>query len=115
MIDDELKKVNVDIIFFFLFVVATMTSFYIIIEKKKSILDIGNVDADKINALYHGNRKLIFVIWIYFLVNAYLAFKNEENEDNMWQDKLLLLAAIFGVLSASCYLPLGNSNVVINR
>ena len=48
-----LNQVNRDIIFFFLLVVSAGISFYVINEKKKSILGIDCIDNDSANKLYY--------------------------------------------------------------
>lgn len=115
MKSDELKQVNLDIIFFFIFAVSGITSLYIIVEKKKNILGINDIDADTINRIYRINRGLILIVWTYFLLNSYNALKNEEDLENLKQDRLFVLAAFLGFLSALIYLPFGNSNVVIDE
>ena len=110
-----LKQVNLDIIFFFLLVVSAGTSFYVINEKKKSILGIDCIDNDTANKLYYYNRRLSVIIAIYFLLNAYNNYVTDENPDNINQDKFLLLATTFNLIGSLFYLPLGNSNVIIDE
>ena len=111
----ELAQVNRDIIFLFLTVISAFISFYIIIEKKKSILNIGEIQKEKINKIYQNNRMLGVIIWLYFLFNSYYSLKNEKNPENLKEDYVFLLAAVLGTLSALCYLPYGNSNVIIKK
>jgi len=110
-----LKQVNLDIIFFFLLVVTAGVSFYVINEKKKSILGIDCIDNDTANKLYYYNRRLSAIIAVYFLLNAYKNYVTDENPDNQNQDELLLLATIFNLLGSLAYLPLGNSNVIVEQ
>jgi len=110
-----LNQVNRDIIFFFLLIVTAMVSFYVINEKKKSILGIDCIDNDTANKLYYYNRRLSVIISIYFLINAYNNYVTDENSDNQSQDELLILATFFNLLGALFYLPLGNSNVIIEE
>lgn len=110
-----LKQVNLDIIFFFLLVVTALVNFYVINEKKKSILGIDCIDNETANKLYYYNRRLSVIIAIYFLSNAYNNYVTDENPDNKNQDKLLLLATIFNLIGSLFYLPLGNSNVIIDE
>ncbi len=49
---DLLKEVNIDIVFFFLIIVKSLISFYIITEKKKSILNIPSITNKEANKLY---------------------------------------------------------------
>ena len=51
--DELLKQVNIDIIFFFLLVVKAIISFYLINEKKKSILHIPSISNEKANKIYY--------------------------------------------------------------
>ena len=113
--EELLKQVNLDIIFFFLLVVSAGISFYVINEKKKSILGIDCIDNETANKLYYYNRRLSVIIAIYFLLNAYSNYVTDENPDNKNQDKLLLLATIFNLIGSLFYLPLGNSNVIIDE
>lgn len=112
---DLLNQVNRDIIFFFLLIVTAMVSFYVINEKKKSILGIDCINNDTANKLYYYNRRLSVIISIYFLLNAYNNYVTNENPENTSQDELLLLATFFNLLGALAYLPLGNSNVIIEQ
>ena len=53
---DLLKEVNIDIVFFFLIIVKSLISFYIITEKKKSILNIPSITNKEANKL--ANRSV---------------------------------------------------------
>ena len=110
-----LKQVNIDIIFFFLLVVTAGVSFYVINEKKKSILGIDCIDNNTANKIYYYNRRLSVIVAIYFLLNAYNNYITDENPENQNQDKFLLLATIFNLIGSLFYLPLGNSNVIIDE
>ena len=110
-----LNQVNRDIIFFFLLVVSAGTSFYVINEKKKSILGIDCINNDTANKIYYYNRRLAVIIAIYFLLNAYNNYITDENPENINQDKFLLLATTFNLIGSLFYLPLGNSNVIIEN
>ena len=113
--DELLKKVNIDIIFFFLATIASITSLSIIIEKKKSILGIKCIDNNTANKVYKYNRRLFFIIAIYFFLNAYYSYKEEENLGDKKQEELLVIATFFLLLGAAFYLPLGNSNLIIEN
>ena len=110
-----LNQVNRDIIFFFLLVVSSIVNFYVINEKKKSILGKDCIDNDTANRLYYYNRRLAVIIAIYFLLNAYNNYITDENPENINQDKFLLLATTFNLIGSLFYLPLGNSNVIIDE
>lgn len=110
-----LKQVNLDIIFFFLLLVTAGVNFYVINEKKKSILNIDCIDNNTANKLYYYNRRLSVIIAIYFLLNAYNNYVTNENPENRNQDELLVIATVFNLLGSLAYLPLGNSNVIIDE
>ena len=110
-----LDQVNKDIIFFFLLLVSSGINFYVINEKKKSILGIDCIDNNTANKLYYYNRRLAVIIAIYFLFNAYNNYITDENPENINQDKFLLLATTFNLIGSLFYLPLGNSNVIIDE
>lgn len=110
-----LNQVNKDIIFFFLIVITAIVSFYVINEKKKSILGIDCIDNDTANKLYYYNRRLSFIIAIYFLINAYTSYKRKEGLEDTKQEELLIIATFFNLLGSLFYLPLGNSNVIIEN
>ena len=110
-----LNQVNRDIIFFFLLVVSSGISFYVINEKKKSILGIDCINNNTANKIYYYNRRLSVIIAIYFLLNAYNNYITDENPENINQDKFLLLATTFNLIGSLFYLPLGNSNVIIEE
>ena len=110
-----LKQVNTDIIFFFLLLVTAGINFYVINEKKKNILGVDCIDNNTANKLYYYNRRLTVIIAIYFLLNAYRNYITDENPDNINQDKFQLLATTFNLIGSLFYLPLGNSNVIIEE
>lgn len=113
--DNLLKQVNIDIIFFFLFVIQSLVSFYIITEKKKSILNIPSINNTTANTIYKYNRELNFIIALYFFINAYYSYQNATTKDQKEQETLLLVATFFILIGASLYLPLGNSNLIIEN
>ena len=109
------KKINIDIIFFFLSIVASLTSFYIINEKKKSIKHIKCIDNKTANKIYKYNRRLNFIICIYFFLNAYYSYKSIPEGKDKSQEELLLTATFFALIGSAFYLPLGNSNLIIEN
>lgn len=113
--ENLLKQVNLDIIFFFLLVTSAGISFFVINEKKKSILGIDCIDNNTANKIYYYNRRLSVIIAIYFFLNAYKNYITDENPDNKNQDELLLIATFFNLIGSLAYLPLGNSNVIIEN
>ncbi len=111
----ELKQVNTDIIFFFLVLVQSLISFYIINEKKKSILNIPCMSEETTNKIYYYNRRLNLIISIYFFINAYNSYKNIQEEENKEGAKLFVAATLLSLIAAILYLPIGNSNVTIDN
>ena len=113
--EELLNQANRDTIFFFLLIVQSMISFYILGEKKKSILGIPSIDNNTANKLYRYNRRLNFIICIYFFLNALYSYQNVNNEREKEQDKYLILATLFILIGSYFYLPLGNSNLIIEN
>lgn len=119
-IDGELEKINTDILFYFLLVISSGISFYIINEKKRDILDRSNNSKDVLNKMYIFNRRLIVFVNIYFLINVYNSYKEAINRDNiseseLYQAKLLFWGVVFGFIGSLFYLPITNSNFIIKR
>ena len=120
VIDGELEKINTDILFYFLLVISSGISFYIINEKKRDILDRSNNSKDVLNKMYIFNRRLIVFVNIYFLINVYNSYKEAINRDNiseseLYQTKLLFWGVVFGFIGSLFYLPITNSNFIIKR
>lgn len=113
--EELLKQANIDTIFFFLTVVAALVSFYLINEKKKSILNIDCISNEEANIIYKYNRILKFIIAGYFFLNAYYSSQNIESEEDKKQSELLVAATFFLLIGALLYLPLGNSNLIIEN
>lgn len=113
--DDILKQINTDTLFFFLSSIQSLISLYIITEKKKSALKIPSIDNNTANKIYYYNRRLNFIIALYFFINAYYSYKEVEYNDNNKQESLLLIVAFFNLIGAFFYLPLGNSNLIIEE
>lgn len=119
-IDGKLEKINTDILFYFLLVISSGISFYIINEKKRDILDRSNNLKDVLNKMYIFNRRLIVFVNIYFLINVYNSYKEAINRDNiseseLYQTKLLFWGVVFGFIGSLFYLPITNSNFIIKR
>jgi len=110
-----LKQVNIDIIFFSISLAISITSFYLINEKKKSILNIDCISNDKANDIYKVSRKVYVIVCIYFFINAYNNYKNVKEKEDKKQATLLLIATSFILVGALFYLPLGNSNLIIEN
>lgn len=119
-IDGKLEKINTDILFYFLLVISSGISFYIINEKKRDILDRSNNSKDVLNKMYIFNRRMIVFVNIYFLINVYNSYKEAINRDNiseseLYQTKLLFWGVVFGFIGSLFYLPITNSNFIIKR
>ena len=79
--NELLKQVNIDIIFFFLLVVKAIISFYLINEKKKSILNIPSISNEKAVFLLLLIRSITFMLFIYlggqmYIKNSYVCLPN---------------------------------------
>ena len=94
-IDGELEKINTDILFYFLLVISSGISFYIINEKKRDILDRSNNSKDVLNKMYIFNRRLIVFVNIYFLINVYNSYKEAINRDNISESELYQTKLLF--------------------
>ena len=110
-----LKEINIDIIFFFLAAIKAGVSFYLINEMKKSALNRESINNTTANKIYYYNRRLNFIIAIYFFLNAYYSYQNATTEEEKKQEGLLTLATFFILIGAALYLPLGNSNLIIEN
>ena len=115
MNNDDLNKVNNDIIFFFLAILVAVISFYLINEKKKSILNIKCISNKTANKIYYYNRRLFLIVCLYFFINAYNSYKEANTEKDKKQITLLVIATFFTLIGSICYLPLGNSNLIIEN
>ena len=69
----------------------------------------------KANKIYLYNRILKFIIAGYFFLNAYYSYKEGEKLSDKKQEELLVIATFFLLLGAAFYLPLGNSNLIIEN
>lgn len=85
-----------------------------ITEKKKSILNIPSITNKEANKLYYYNRRLNVIIAIYFFINAYNNYQDSDPNDNTGE-RYLLAATFFILIGSLLYLPLGNSNLIIEN
>ncbi len=116
----ELERINTDILFYFLLLISSGISFYIINEKKKGILERERMAGESLNEMYIFNRRLIVFINIYFLINVYNSYKEAINRDDisesdLYQTRLLFWGVVFGFIGSLFYLPITNSNFIIKR
>lgn len=111
--EDDIKKIEIDTIFFFLLTISSLISFYIITEKKNILINQSKLSSSNLNQLFRFNRKFIFLIDIYFLINAYLSLKNNNNnEEENEEIKYLLLGSLFSVIGAFFFLFVKNTLVI---
>ncbi len=116
----ELERINTDILFYFLLLISSGISFYIINEKKKGILEREMMSGESLNEMYIFNRRLIVFVNIYFLINVYNSYKEAINRDDisesdLYQTRLLFWGVVFGFIGSLFYLPITNSNFIIKR
>ncbi len=110
-----LQQINIDIVFFFLTIIESLVSFYLITEKKKSVFHGNSINNNTANNIYKYNRRLNLIICIYFFLNAYISYQNATNEEERHQEGLLVIATLFALIGSIFYLPLGNSNLIIEN
>lgn len=116
----ELKEINNDIFFFFLLVVTSFIGFYIVINKKRQILNLSCISNETLNKLFRDKIYLALIINIYFVINAYNNLddikKRRGVESEEYKDQMIVLGANTLILVASfMYLTLTNSDYVISR
>lgn len=116
----ELERINTDILFYFLLLISSGISFYIINEKRKGILERERMSGESLNEMYIFNRRLVVFVNIYFLINVYNSYKEAINRDDisesdLYQTKLLFWGVVFGFIGSLFYLPITNSNFIIKR
>ena len=75
----------------------------------------GSISNEKANKIYYYNRRLNLVIAVYFFLNAMYSYQNATTEEEKEQEKYLVAATFFILLGALLYLPLGNSNLIIEN
>lgn len=109
--NEELRKINIDIVVFFLLVVSTGISFYLVNEKKKRLLHKKCLSENEENNIYHINRTVILIIAIYFVINSYNSFKESPNNTN---DKLIFYASIAALISAYLFYQTNSSSSLID-
>ena len=116
---NKLNEINRDTVFFFFLVITSLISLYIIIEKKKTLFNINNLNKNELNKLFRFNRYFIIFIDIYFVINAYNALiefiNNNEDEETIKEQFILLVANVFFLIGALLYIPLTNSDSIITR
>ena len=76
---------------------------------------IPSINNNIANNIYKNNRRLNFIISLYFFLNAYYSYQNAQTEEERNQEELLTAATFFILIGSFLYLPLGNSNLIIEN
>lgn len=115
---DKLKEINNDIIFFFLLIVISIMSFYIVINKKKDLLNLKHASYEEINKIFQTSHILQVIVNIYFVINAYNALEKinkNKNEEQYNTQYIVLVANVLVLISSLMYLPILDSEYVLTR
>lgn len=117
---DKLKEINNDIIFFFLLIVISIMSFYIVINKKKDLLNLKHASYEELNKIFQTSHILQVIVNIYFVINAYNTLekinKNKnKNEEQYNTQYIVLVTNVLVLISSLMYLPILDSEYVLTR
>lgn len=115
---DKLKEINNDIIFFFLLIVISIMSFYIVINKKKDLLNLKHASYEELNKIFQASHILQVIVNIYFVINAYNALEKinkNKNEEQYNTQYIVLVANVLVLISSLMYLPILDSEYVLTR
>ena len=115
---DKLKEINNDILFFFLLIVISIMSFYIVINKKKDLLNLKHASYEEINKIFQTSHILQVIVNIYFVINAYNALEKinkNKNEEQYNTQYIVLVANVLVLISSLMYLPILDSEYVLTR
>lgn len=118
--ETRLKEINNDLIFFFLLTMASFSSFYIVINKKRELFGLNNIGRDNMNKIFQFSHYLLIFVNIYFVINAYNALeriKNDQNfnEENYNTQLTVLVSNVLLLIASIMYLPIMNSKYVLTR
>lgn len=118
--ETRLKEINNDLIFFFLLTMASFSSFYIVINKKRELFGLNNIGRDNMNKIFQFSHYLLIFVNIYFVINAYNALeriKNDQNfnEENYNTQLTVLVSNVLLLIASIIYLPIMNSKYVLTR
>ena len=118
--DKNLKDINNDLIFFFLVIITSFIGFYIVINKKRQILNLNCISNEALNKLFKSKIYLTLIVNIYFVINAYNSLeeikKRKGVESQEYKDQIVVMSANTLILIASfMYLTISNSDYVISR
>ena len=115
---DKLKEINNDIIFFFLLIVISIMSFYIVINKKKDLLNLKHASYEELNKIFQTSHILQVIVNIYFVISAYNALEKinkNKNEEQYNTQYIVLVANVLVLISSLMYLPILDSEYVLTR
>lgn len=115
---DKLKEINNDIIFFFLLIVISIMSFYIVINKKKDLLNLKHASYEELNKIFQASHILQVIVNIYFVINAYNTLEKinkNKNEEQYNTQYIVLVANVLVLISSLMYLPILDSEYVLTR
>lgn len=115
---DKLKEINNDIIFFFLLIVISIMSFYIVINKKKDLLNLKHASYEELNKIFQTSHILQVIVNIYFVINAYNALEKinkNKNEEQYNTQYIVLVTNVLVLISSLMYLPILDSEYVLTR
>ena len=115
---DKLKEINNDIIFFFLLIVISIMSFYIVINKKKDLLNLKHASYEELNKIFQASHILQVIVNIYFVINAYNALEKinkNKNEEQYNTQYIVLVTNVLVLISSLMYLPILDSEYVLTR
>ena len=115
---DKLKEINNDIIFFFLLIVISIMSFYIVINKKKDLLNLKHASYEELNKIFQTSHILQVIVNIYFVISAYNALEKinkNKNEEQYNTQYIVLVTNVLVLISSLMYLPILDSEYVLTR
>lgn len=118
--ETRLKEINNDLIFFFLLTMASFSSFYIVINKKRELFGLNNIGRNNMSKIFQFSHYLLIFVNIYFVINAYNALeriKNDQNfnEENYNTQLTVLVSNVLILIASIMYLPIMNSEYVLTR
>lgn len=117
---DKLKNIDINIIFFFLLNITALMSFYIVINKKRELLNLKNIGRDNMNKIFQTSHYMQIIINIYFVINAYNALERIIENDNYDEEEYntqltILVSNVLFLIASIMYLPIMNSKYVLTR
>ena len=118
--NNKLKNIDINITFFFLLTLTSLMSFYIIINKKRELLNLKNIGKDNMNKLFQYSHYIQIIVNIYFVINAYNALEQIKNNDNYNEEEYntqltVLVSNVLFLIASIIYLPIINSKYILTR